>query len=169
MKPLKMATLIVLLVTAAGCGPYTMESQYRSDVKTVFVPIWTRGEQVYRRELEERLTEALVKRIELDTPYKVTTRAKADTELSGRIDRIEQSVLSKNPETGMPRELELTCELSFTWKDLRTGKVLVEHKNFRIADTYITHQPLGEDFFQGSEAVVNRIAQRVVETMEAEW
>lgn len=158
------ATLI-----SAGCTRYTMKTQYRPGISTVAVPIWTRGPQVYRRELEMRLTEAIVKRIELDTPYKVTTKDRADTELTGRIMRIEQRVLSKNPKTSSPRELEVTFFMSYRWTDLRNGNVLVEHENFRVADTYITHEPLGEGFFQGSEAVINRIARRLVEQMEAEW
>ncbi len=173
MRTLKVLSRFGLVAAAiaalAGCGGYTMKDQYRPDVKTVFVPIWTRGPEVYRREIEFRLTEALQKRIELDTPYKVTSKGRADTELSGKIVRIDQRVLSKNPDTGRPRELEETFTLAFTWKDLRTGKVLVEHTNFRVADTYIPEAPLSEDFFAGSEAVINRTAQRIVETMEADW
>ncbi len=173
MKTLRVPLLLMLLTTVtvalSGCAPYTTKSLYRDDVKTVHVPIWSRGRDVYRRELEMRLTHALIERIELDTPYKVTAKPRADTELTGKIDRIEQRVLSKNPETGRPRELEATFHVSFTWKDLRSGKVLTEYTDFRVADVYIPHEPLGEDFFQGSEAVINRLARRIVETMETEW
>jgi len=161
--------LAALLATLAGCGNYTMDSQYRTGVSTVFVPIWTRGKDVYRRDLEQPLTEAIAKRIEQDTPYKVAGKDKADTELSGKIVRIEQQVLSKNPDTGLARDLEVTFTLAFTWKDLRTGKILKQHSNLRVADTYITECPIGEDFFQGREAVINRAARRVVEQMEADW
>ena len=161
--------LATLLAGLAGCGNYTMKSQYRPGISTVFVPIWTRGKDVYRREIEMRLTEAIAKRIEQDTPYKIAGKDKADTELSGKIVRIEQQVLSKNPDTGLARDLEVTFTLAFAWKDLRTGKILKQHSNFRVADTYITDCPISEDFFQGSEAVINRVARRVVEQMEADW
>jgi outer membrane lipopolysaccharide assembly protein LptE/RlpB len=168
----KTSTLLIFLTAlsavSAGCG-YTMKDQYHAGVNTVFVPVWTRGKDVYRRELEMRLTEAIQKRIEQDTPYKVVAKTRADTELSGRIDRVEQRVLSRNPQTGRPREMEVTFCLSFVWRDLRTGKVLVEQTNFRVTDNYIPHEPLMEDFFQGSEAVINRAAQLVVEKMEADW
>ena len=165
----RLAAMAVLAVGLAGCGPYTMKNQYRTGIKTVFVEMWTRGPNVYRRGLEMRLTEAIQKRVELDTPYKVTSKDRADTQLSGKILRISQRVLSKDPDTGLPRELEATFQLAFTWKDLRTGKILVEHTNFRTAGTYVTHEPVGEDFFHGSEDVINRLARRIVETMEAEW
>ena len=168
-KPIMTLLLTIMLAGMVGCGPYTTDNQYRPGIKSVFVPIWTRGPEVYRRELEMQLSEALVKRIELDTPYKTSTKDRADTELSGKIMRISQQVLSKNPDTGRPRELEVTFVLSFTWKDLRTGKILVERTNFRIADTYIPHEPVSEDFFQGSQAAFSRIARRIVEQMEADW
>jgi len=167
---LMLAPLAVIAAACLqGCGQYTMESQYRPGITTVFVPIWTRGKDVYRRDLEMRLTEAIQKRIELDTPYKIASKDRADTELTGQIVRVGQQVLSKNPETGLPRDLEVTFTVSFIWKDLRTGKILVQKDNLPIADTYITHSPINEDFFEGSEGAINRVAMRVVEHMEADW
>ena len=164
----------ILLTSLAGCNVdpsvgYTTANQYRPGIRSVSVPIWTRGKDVYRRELEMRLTEAIVKRIETDTPYKVTTRARADTLLTGRIDEIVQQVMSTNPDTGRARELELTIEVSFTWKDLRTGEILVDRENFRIARPYIVDEPIAEDFFEGSAYLINQLAKRIVEQMEAEW
>jgi outer membrane lipopolysaccharide assembly protein LptE/RlpB len=164
--PLAALTAVVVL---AGCGPYTMESQYRPGIRTVYVPVWTRGRDVYRRDIEMRLTEAIQKRIEQDTPYKLTTRDRADTELRGQLKAISQQVLSKNPETGQPRDMEVTYAVSFTWEDLRTGEILVDESNFRVSDTYITAAPVAENFSDGSEAVINRLARRIVEKMEADW
>lgn len=163
-----------LLPFLCGCTDdptkgYTLRSPHRGGIRTVAVPIWTRGKGVYRRELEMRSTQAIVKRIELDTPYKVTRKARADTLLAGTIDLVEQRILSMNPDTGMPRELELTLHVSFKWTDLRSGKALVERSNFRVAGTYIPSAPFSEDFFHGSEDVVSRLARRVVEQMEADW
>ncbi len=152
-----------------GCGGYTMQSQYLPGVSTVAVPIWDRGKDVYRRDLEFRLTEAIQKRIEMDTPYKVTDKSRADTQLTGTIDKVSQRVLSSNPDSGEARELEETFYLTFEWKDLRSGKILVTKKNFRVSSTYISDEPLREEFFQGSEEVINRLAKRVVEQMEADW
>jgi hypothetical protein len=168
-------TLLALgLALAAGCSNdpasgYSLNSLYRQDVKTVAVPIVDRGPEVYRRELEFRLTEALVKRIEGDTPYKVVDRGRADTELTATILQVEQQVLSRNPDTSLPRELSMTIVVSFAWKDLRTGDVHRHNGNFPVTGTYIPHEPLGEDFFQGSEDVINKLARRIVEQMESEW
>jgi len=148
---------------------YTLRSQYPTNVRTVSVPMWTRGREVYRRGLEMRLTEALVKQIEHDTPYKVTKSVRADTQLKGTIDRVTQQVLTINPDDGLPREIEVMLEVSFRWTDLRTGKVLRERKGFRVAGTYVPSGPFREDFFHGSEDTINRLARRIVEQMQADW
>ena len=73
------------------------------------------------------------------------------------------------PTPGLPRETELTLVVSFVWKDLRTGKTIVERKGMKVSGSYTREDPIAEDFFQGSENVINRLAQRVVETMEQPW
>ena len=171
-KQIRAILLLIVPVAAAvlgGCGGYTLNSPYRQGISTVAVDMFGRGKNVYRREVETQATEAIVKRIEQDTPYKVTVKARADTLLTGTIENIEQRVLSFNPDTGKARELELTLTVSFTWTDLRNGKTLAENKDLRVSGAYVLQEPLSEDFFQGSEDVVNRLAVRVVEAMEAEW
>ena len=161
----------VLAGILIGCEPmgYTAQNQYRKNIRTVAVPIWTRGKDVYRRDVEIRLTQALAKRIELDTPYKITDKKKADTLLSGSIDKIEQATTSFNPDTGTPREIAITYYVSFTWEDLRTGQVLVKKDNFPVSAVYLPSPPFNERFFLGSEALMERLARRIVETMEADW
>ncbi len=173
-NPIRLAVCAAVAVACCGCsggkvGGYSQQSMYRKGIKTVAVPIWTRGKDVYRRGLEMQMTEALQKRIELDTPYKVVTKTTADTQIVGRIDRITQQVLSYDTDTGRPREKEIVISISFTWTDLRTGKAIVKWTRMRVAATYRPHAPLNQDFFQGSEAVVNKAAKRVVEKMEKPW
>jgi hypothetical protein len=56
---------------------------YAPDVTTVYVPMI--DSDSYRRDLGERLTEAVVKEIELKTPYKVVSTPDADSILSARL------------------------------------------------------------------------------------
>ncbi|MFW6066368.1 MAG: LPS assembly lipoprotein LptE [Planctomycetota bacterium] len=178
MRIIKAATPMILLCVGPmiflGCANnpadgYSFSSGYPEDVRTVAVPIWNVGKNVYRREIEFRLTEALVKRIELDTPYKVAAKTDADTLLTGTVDNISQRVLSTNPDTGLPREMEMTITVSFEWTDLRSGEIRADRSNVRVSGTYVPHEPLSEDFFTGSEDVINRLARRIVEQMESDW
>ncbi len=175
MKTISAITRVgAFLLAAAACGgcvqsPYTTTDQYRPAVRTVAVPVWTRSKDVYRRDLELRVTEALVKRIELDTLYKVTDKSRADTLSTGRIETISKIVLGWDSDSGLPREKEIVVTVSFRWVNLGSGDGIVHEKGMRIGGTYLPPGPLHEDFFQGSETIVNRIARRVVEQMEAEW
>jgi hypothetical protein len=175
----------ILLAAAVGVGGlmsgscssdphqgYTWGPPFRKDIRTVAVPIWTVGKDVYRRGLEFRLTEAIKKQIPLRTPYQISDKSRADTLLTGTIDSVIQRPLSINPDTGRPRESEITLVVTFTWTDLRSGKggeTLKQEVNFRASDTYIPSAPFNEDFFWGSESLMNRLAQQIVEKMELPW
>jgi hypothetical protein len=164
---------LLLLAMLAGCSEgltgYTTRSLYSRDIKTVAVPIWVRGKDVYRREIEFRLTEAIVKQIELSTPYKVVDRATADTLLEGTIEQVTQRLTSFDPGTGAARESEIRLVVSFTWSDLRTGAILAKRTRWAVAATYIPETPFNEDFFLGSQDAVDRLAVRLVEQMEEPW
>lgn len=165
------AMLPVVLLSAVllgGCG-YKAGGLYPEDVTTIDVPIWTVSKNVYRRNLEDRLTEAIKKQITLDTPYQIAGKGTADTRLTGTIERVEQRVLSTNPDNGLPWEKEVTFTVSFRWTDLRSGKERVNESNFKCSSTYIPQQPYSEDFFQGSEGAINEIARRIVERLQSDW
>jgi len=171
----KMSIFVILTgLLFAGCSGdgttgYTTQSQFPSDVKTVYIPVWTRGKDVYRRDIEMRLTEALVKRLQQNTPYRIAKKGEADTELSGEIIRIDQEVLHYNPDTGKAREIGMLFTVNFTWKDLRSGKILVSREKFQVSTTYIPDEEFNEDFFVGSEDLVNKLARLIVEQLESDW
>lgn len=168
-KPLILPALLAgLIISLTGCG-YTMGNLHRKGIKTVAVNMFTRSKDIYRRDIEMRLTEAVIKRIELDTPYKVTTKPRADTLLEGTLEIISQQVMNTNPDTGDARELEMVITASIQWKDLRSGKIILKRQNIRAACPYIPHAPFNEDFFKGSEGAINRLAERIVEKMEKDW
>ena len=162
--------LVALL--GAGCQDvdptvgYSSQSLYRSDVRTVSVPIFQSRD--FRRDLEFRLTEAIIKQIESATPYKVVDdRSRADTELSGEVHQVSQNVLANEYNTDLPQELHLAMNVSFAWKDLRSGELLVRRDRFLQSAEYL---PLaGESFHQGSQIAIDKIAARIVEQMEADW
>ncbi|MFW6145951.1 MAG: LPS assembly lipoprotein LptE [Planctomycetota bacterium] len=167
-------TALGALSAVAGCaadgvGGYSIASLYREGVETVAVPIWTRDADIFRRDLELRLTEAVIKRIEADTPYRVAPRTEADTLLTGRIVQVTQQVLSFDPDTGRPRQLQVQLVVAYTWTDLRTGEKLVTVPRFASSGVYTPPDPFDEDFFLGSATAIDEVALRVVESMEQPW
>jgi len=164
---------LALAATLGGCNAdptqsYTLASQYPEGIRTVAVKIFTRGPNVYRRGLEFRLTEAVIKHIELNTPYKVVDKEQADTELTGTITGVSQRTMSMVKDVSSPREKEVLISASMQWQDLRKGEILRQSK-VRAAGSYIPLAPFEEDFFQGSEAAIDKLARRIVEEMENEW
>ena len=85
-----------LLADDAGCAAYHVGTQslYAPDVATVYVPMIESGS--YRRDLGERLTEAVAKEIELKTPYKVVGTPAADSILQIRLLGDTRKTLAQN-------------------------------------------------------------------------
>ncbi len=89
-------------------------------------------------------------------------------ELSGELVQISQQVLSYDSDTGQPHEIEAVFTINFVWKD-RHGNVLAKVDHLIVSGTYIPEGPFNENFFAGSEDIINKIARLVVEHMESDW
>ena len=164
-----------LILHSAGCGyssgspgdkgsGYHWSSLYRDDVRTVAVPTFTN--RSFRRGVEFALSKSLVNQLETTTPYKVVAREHADTILEGEILDVHLRTLTTG--TGsLPQEQLYIVRLNFTWKDLRTGKILVERRRFEQSSTYFP--TLGEGEFIGSQESVERLAVAIVQELQADW
>jgi len=170
MKTLRFVSIggLIALTAAAGCG-YKIGTLHRSDVRSIAIPVWTRGHGVFRRGLEMELTKAIVNRIQLDTRYRIRAEAQADTKLTGQLDNVRQRSLTINTNTGTSRAMEATFTVSFKWIDLRSGDERVVRKNFEVSGRYITAAPFSETFFTGSQEAIEQAAQRIVEQLEEGW
>lgn len=163
---------ILLILLLGGCGMHSGDgggwhwsSTYRQDIHSVAVPIFTTRD--YHRGVEFQLTDALVKKIEEFTPYKVEPRERADTLLEGEIVSIQTTTLQLDPYTATPQEEQYSIIVNFTWKDLHTGKVLMTRQNFQQTTSYFP--TLGEGQWVGSENTVDRLSLGIVHEMEGAW
>ena len=148
----------------SGCG-YSTQRPFAQGVRTVHVEMFQNRD--FRKDLEFPLTEAMIKRIEMDTDYRIAPRSQADTIVSGEIVEIRQNTLGDDFRTDLPRETAATFVVSFRWKDQRSGKILAEHQRVSYTTTYIT--PAGESFFDGARRGVEGVAEQLVEAMESTW
>ena len=149
----------------ASSGGYNWSSTYRADVRTIAVPQFkTRS---FSRGDELLLTQALVTAIERKTPYKVVDRSRADTSLEGEVVDVSVGTVSRDRSTALPQEQVYTLTVDFTWTDLRSGRVLVERKQFTQANSY--YPTLGESRALGKQNSVEALAVGIVEQLQGEW
>jgi len=148
----------------SACG-YTTKPTYLRSVHTVHVSIF--DNKTFRRGWEFRLTEAIDKDIESRTPFKLAEQGHADTLLTGKITRIDETVLTTRYQTNLPRETQLTVVVDFQWKDLRTGRLIVERKEFNRSATEIPQ--LNERVADAEQMAVERLAGAIVEQMQTDW
>jgi hypothetical protein len=149
---------------AADSSGYQWRSLYREDVSTVAVSIF--GNRTYRRNFEFKLTKAIIDHLEADSPYKVVPRERADTILEGEVIAVDVKSIS-NSQAAIPQEQLLTIIVNFTWKDLRTGQILVERRGFEQSAPY--YPTLGEGQFVAGQQNVERLALGIIQEMQADW
>lgn len=167
----------LLLLMAVGCGyqqsgsmanaptGYQWASLYRGDVRTVAIP--TFGNRTYYRGVEFLLSEAVAKQLEAHAPYKIVPQSKADTVLEGEIIRVRVRTISVDRIANIPQEQLYSVRVNFVWRDLRSGRILVERKDFEQAAPY--YPTLGEGQFTGEQQNVERLALAIVQELQAAW
>ena len=150
----------------SGLKSYSNEGLYPEDVGSVYVEMF--DNRSFYRGVEYELTDALAKRIEVQTPYKIVSdRNRADTVLSGQIVDIDESMLSAELETGRALEKQVDVQAVVNWKNLKTGELLIDHLSVSASASYSPWQNQG--FRYGSTLAANKAAERVVELMEKQW
>ena len=164
---------IAACITFFGCANpgaerngYSSRTLFPEDVSTVYVEMFDNAS--FRRGVEYELTDALAKRIEAHTPYKiVSSRDRADTIISGKIISVGLSVLSAERETGRALENQLQVQAVVNWKNLKTGRLFVDNQTVTASAGFSHWQNQG--FGYASAVAANKLAEKIVESMEKQW
>ncbi|MFO7901504.1 MAG: LPS assembly lipoprotein LptE [Planctomycetota bacterium] len=161
----RLATRVPLLAVmfAVGCAGYQFGNQslYRTDLATIHVPLFK--SETLRLDLGEWLTEAVVKEIEMRTPYKVVNTPLADSVLTGTIrSGDDKHVVSENV-NDEPRNLTYQTAVHVTWID-SAGRILMQS----IVGLETDFVPeAGQSITTAQQKVIRRTAQQIVSQMEA--
>jgi len=161
--------LVLPILALCGCSEmsgYSNESLFPQDVDSVCLEMF--DNQTFRRGTEYELSDALSKRIEVETPYKiVSSRDRADTVISGQIVSIAEFALSTERETGRVLEKEVELKALVNWKNLMTGELLIDNQSVSASASYSDYQQ--QDFTYASALAANNLARKIVELMETKW
>ncbi|MEX1040636.1 MAG: LPS assembly lipoprotein LptE [Pirellulaceae bacterium] len=168
--------LTVMVAALGGCAHYQLGNRtlYRSDIRTVHVPMFE--SQSFRRGLGERVTEAVIKEIESNTPYKVVGSDRADTILKGELAFDRKKVIGRN-NLDDPRMLREDLMITYTWTDQR-GQVLGQPVSFEMSPTLagdaIVNEGMlipeaGQSITTAQEEAIRDFAKLVVRGMQVAW
>lgn len=154
------------LCGCAGVGGYSNETLFPDDIRSVQLEMF--DNRSFRRGLEFAFSDALAKRIEVETPYKiVSSRDRTDSVISGQIVAIDESILTLEREVARPLEKEVVVTAVVNWKNLNTGRVMINSESVTASASY--SELLNQDFTYASNLAVNKLAERVVQLMENKW
>jgi Lipopolysaccharide-assembly len=168
------AVVLVSCALLCGCAGYRMgtASLYPPDVHTVYVPMFESDS--FRRNLGERLTEAVVKEIESKTPFVVVNSPNADSILTGRLTNETKRLLIEGP-TREGRELQLDFRVDVTWID-RKGEIVQPMQAVPLPSTLVSVgqtadivPEVGQSIATGQQQAIQRVAEQIVSLMEAPW
>ncbi len=160
------AVCILLAGIMVGCRKYSTVSLYPDNVQTIYVEMF--DNDTFRRGQEYELTDAIAKRIEAETPYKIiSSRDEADTLITGKLIDVSEGLLSMESETGRPLEKQAVVAAEFSWKDLRSGDYLIEKQTASATAAYVPFQQQSFDY--ASRIALNKLAERIVEQMRQGW
>jgi hypothetical protein len=123
----------------------------------------------FYRDLERDVSEALIRELELRTPYKVVPVDRADTVLKGTITAVDQSRMSRRPDGGLPQEEELRIRVNFEWQDLRRAKLLRERRGFSAVGRYVPAIEVGEPYQLAAHRAAQDLARAIVAAMGESW
>ncbi|OHB65186.1 MAG: hypothetical protein A2Y76_05055 [Planctomycetes bacterium RBG_13_60_9] len=156
----------VLLAGCAGSSGYSNASLFPRDVSSVYLEMF--DNRSFRRGIEFTLTDALAKRIEAQTPYKiVSNRDRADSVMSGQIMAAGESILSIERELGRALEKEAVLTAVVSWKNMKDGRLMINSQTVTATAGFSDFQ--GQDFTYASSVAANKLAQNIVQLMENQW
>ncbi len=170
----RLVLIILSMLTITGCATYHFgtRSLYRPDIRSVHVPV-VRSES-FRRNLGERLTEAIVKEIETKTPYKVVSRDAADSVLIATIVTDRKFVLAEN-RNDEPRDIEVDLTMAVQWLD-RSGNALTNQFIVPVPTSGLTVwqqanfvPEVGQSVVTAQEEAIQKAARQIVAQLETAW
>jgi outer membrane lipopolysaccharide assembly protein LptE/RlpB len=161
---MRLAIPVLVLVVATSCG-YTAGQITSGEGRTVAIPMFQN--MTYRRDLERDLTRFVRDEITARTSYTVAgDPAGADVVVVGKLMDVEEDVLSDRSK-GRIRESSVAFTVELTITDRTGGESVVTNR--RIIERAAFVPMKGESIRSAEIAVMRKIGERVVYSLESEW
>ncbi|MEM0925128.1 MAG: LPS assembly lipoprotein LptE [Planctomycetota bacterium] len=173
----RLATLLLSatsLILAVGCASYRFGSDalFPANLRTVYIPA-VRNE-TFRHEIGPQLHEAIVREVQLQTPYTVVGHPGADSILRCTVTAQSKVILTESASDD-PRALDAAVSVAANWTT-RDGRRLMQNSIAMLdADSigFSQSQRLvpeaGQSIQSALQESVDQLAKRIVSQMEARW
>ncbi len=155
--------IIVFFALISGCG-YSNKSLISRKINSIYIPIFEN--ETFRKSLEFDLTNAVKNEIMSNTKLRIAKKDNADTILTGKIQKVAESMLSSNVEDNIV-EGRVTIYVDIKLVDRRTGRTLIEEKNVKQSAEYIVKR--GENIRTASQESLALLAETIVYHLEEKW
>jgi Lipopolysaccharide-assembly len=171
---LSAAAMASWTLMSGGCAAYRWgaASLYPPDIQTVYVPVFESDS--FRRNLAEFLTEAIVKEIELKTPYKVVGTPQADSVLTGKITTDTKRVIIED-QFDYPRETQVNMSVEVRWVN-RRGHLMNQPSAIPLPQDLVIISgdgalvpEFGQSVATAQLQSIQSLAQQIVSLMEMPW
>ncbi|MEM1071421.1 MAG: LPS assembly lipoprotein LptE [Planctomycetota bacterium] len=164
--------LVLAAVLPGACAPspdrgYTFRATHDPSVATVAVPIF--ANDTLHTGLETVLTEAVIKRLQQQTPWRVTDQRSADVVLRGSISRVRLLRLSQRTGVGLVQEQGVEMSVSFDLLDNRRGGTILSRRGFAAIASFVPANPTGERIDVGYRTVAETMAADIVDELGTSW
>ena len=155
--------IVVVFASISGCG-YTTKPLISRKINSIYIPIFEN--KTFRKGLEFDLTNAVKDEIMSNTKLRIAKKDSADTILTGKIQKVAESMLSSNVEDNIV-EGRVTIYVDVKLVDRRTGRTLIEEKNVKQSAEYIVKR--GENIKTASREGLVLLAENIVSHLEEKW
>jgi len=164
---MRLVAIACCVVCYSGCAGYHLGNQFlfNSSIRSVNVMMFESNSD--RRFLGQRLTEAVVKEVELNTPLTVTDPQIADSFIRGRLTRDAKQIVGENG-NDEPRTIRAAWVVEVDWVD-RAGVPLMQRELVRINRDAEFVPEGGQSLSTAQQRIIEHVARDVVSQMQSPW
>lgn len=163
---------VLAMTVLAGCG-YTKKMTLPHDIRTIHVDTFKNkvplgNVYAYEPGMEIKITNAVIRRLQLDGNLKVLPADQADAILEGEMTGFDQEGTRF---TSLERieEYRLFITVAMRLKDPKTGEVLWEEGGFSGDASFFVTGPRAVSRSIATEQAIERLARNIVDRIVEDW
>ncbi len=157
--------LLLPLLSALACGPYSFSSSGNTGLKTVAVPVF--NDQTAEFGVKEQITNAVIAAFTRDNSLKIADRRAADVIVNGTLLRVSEQA-GAYTKAEQVQEVRVTLVVQIKFEDAKKRKVVWEETLTQFG-TYAPSDATSGDRESAIKQAVDKIAAEVLNKSVSGW